>query len=438
LQLPSGDSWSRISGQTSYANKNLVLRDLALSDQEQIRFLNVDASRIDTKTLGLKLDCAIGGGQLSASAGLIETESSLNAKISVAAQKIAAESLNKFLFLSEGYLSGEIERLALDGAGIIDLPRTWTGTISLQTSNVHLPEIDFDRGVLEVSAERGNAILQSADIVQDKNEFHLRGTMELPSVIKDFGRTPTTLEIAGTAPDLQRLTTGTPVQLTGSAQFTGKIDIANANVNTTLGVTANAVGFSDGTVDKLNCTLRASKNVARADTKRPWFADLRTAMEFDLAGIRYRDHIIDSVQGSLNGSDDILGLDRLSLRRNQNELNVRGRYTLPVEVGKASSQPAELDVALNAPEVGDFWAADSPNKLSGPLQLTAQIEWKQQTANGQVSISGSNLKMRDLVFHELSTRCSISNSVVYLNDCRARLNDSDFFNATGRLNLRQP
>jgi autotransporter translocation and assembly factor TamB len=438
LQLPSGDSWSRISGQTSYANKNLVLRDVVLSNQEQIRFLNVDASRIDTKTLGLKLDCAIGGGQLSASAGLIETASSLNAKINVAAQKIGAESLNKFLFLPEDSLSGEIARLSVDASGTIDLPRTWNGTASLRVNNVDRPEIHFDSGVVEVSAERGRATLRSANIVQDKNEFHLHGTMELPSTVQDFGRPPTTLEIAGTAPDLQRVTTGTPVQLTGSAQFTGKIDIANANINANLGVTANAVGFSDGTVDKLNCTLRASKGIARTDTKRPWFADLRTAMEFDLAGIRYRDHIIDSVEGSLNGRDDILGLDRLSLRRNQNELNVRGRYKLPAEVSKAFSQPAELDLALNAPEAGDFWAADSPNKLNGPLQLTAQIEWKQQTANGQVSISGSNLKMRDLVFHELSTQCSISNSIVYLNDCRASLNDSDFFNATGRLNLRQP
>ena len=213
-------------------------------------------------------------------------------------------------------------------------------------------------------------------------------------------------------------------------------------------MTGESIGFPDGTIEKLSSTLRASKTIARRDTrpgspppataKRPWFADLRTAMEFDLAAIRYRDHIIDSVQGSLNGSDDILGLDRLSLRRNQNELNVRGRYKLPEEVGKAPSQPADLDVALNAPELGDFWVADSPNKLSGPLQMTAQIEWRQQTANGQVSISGSNLKMRDLVFHELSTQCSISNNIVYLNDCRASLNDSDFFYATGRLNLRQP
>src|SRR5207244_9724786 len=192
------------------------------------------------------------------------------------------------------------------------------------------------------------------------------------------------------------------------------------------------------TIEKLSSTLRASKSVARADTKRPWFADLRTAMELDLAGIHYRDYIIDSIEGSVNGSDDVLGLDRLSLRRNQNELNVSGRYKLPEEVGKASSQPAELDVALNAPEVGDFWVPDSPNKLSGPLQLTAQIEWKQQTATGQVSISGSNLKMRDLVFHELSTQCSISNSVLYLNDCRASLNGSNFFNSNVRLHLRQP
>jgi hypothetical protein len=438
LQLPSGDSWTRISGQTSYANKNLVLRDLILSDQEQIRLLNVDASRIDTKTLVLKLDCVIGGGQLSASAALTETESSLNAKLNVAAQKIAAESLNKFLFLPEDSLSGKIDRLALDVAGTIDVPRTWNGATSLQISNVDRPEIHFDTGVIEVSAERGSATLRSTDIVQDKNEFHFRGTMELPSTVQDFGRTLTTLEIAGTAPDLHRLTTGRPVQLTGSAQFTGKIDIVNAKIEATLGVTGNSIGFPDGTIEKLSSTLRASKTVAHADTKRPWFADLRTAMEFDLAGIRYRDHIIDSVQGSLNGSDDILGLDRLNLRRNQNELNVRGRYKLPEEVGKASSQPAELDVSFNAPEVGDFWATDSPNKLSGPLQLTAQLQWRQQTASGQISISGSNLKMHDLVFQQLSTQCSISNNIVYLNDCLASLNDSDFFNATGRLNLRQP
>jgi hypothetical protein len=73
LQLPAGDSWSKIVGQTSYTNKNLIVRDVLLSDQEQIHLLNVDASRIDANALGINLNCAIGGGQLSASATLIET-----------------------------------------------------------------------------------------------------------------------------------------------------------------------------------------------------------------------------------------------------------------------------------------------------------------------------------------------------------------------------
>jgi hypothetical protein len=438
LQLPMGDSWSKVSGQTSYTNKNLVLRDLVLSEQEQLRLLNVDASRIDANALSIKIDCTIGGGQLSASAALTETRSSLNAKVNVAAERIASESLNKFLVLPENYLSGEIERLALDAAGVIDAPRTWGGTLSLKMSNVDRPEIHFDRGILEISAEEGRATLRSADIVQDVNNFHFRGGMELPSTFKDFGRTPAGFEISGTAPDLERLTAGTPVALTGSAQFTGRVDIANANVQAALGVSGEAVGFQDGIVDRLNCTLRASKGLVRGDTKTAWFAGLRTAMDFDLTGIRYRDYIVDSVEGSLNGSDDTLGLDRLNLRRNQNELNVRGRYMLPAEVGKFASQPAEVDVALNVPEAGDFWVGDSPNRVSGPLQLAAQIQWKKETVNGQMWVFGSNLRMRDLVFRQLSTQCSISNNVIYLNDLSAALNDTDYVNATGRLDLRRP
>src|SRR5437762_194416 len=438
LQLPSGNSWSKIVGQTSYTDKNLIVRDVLLSDQEQIHLLNVDASHIDANTLAINLNCAIGGGQLSVLTTLTETKSSLDTKIHVAAEKLAAESLNKFLILPENNLSGEIEHLALDGTGVIDVPRTWNGTMSLQMSNVDRPEIHFDRGIVEISAGQGRAILRSAELDRDVNKLHLQGGIELPDTFADFGRTPASLEISGTAPDVERLTAGTPVELTGSAQFTGRIDIENANIQAALGVTADAVGFSDGIVEKLNCTLRASKGVPRSDTKKPWFADLRTTMEFDVTGIHYRDYIVDSAAGSLNGSDDVLGLDRLNLRRNRNELSVRGRYLLPAEVSKFASQPAQVDVALNAPDAGDFWIIDSPNRMSGPLQLAAQIQWKQETANGQMWVFGSNLRMRDLVFRQLSTQCSISNNVIYLNDLSAALNDTDYVNATGTLNLRRP
>ena len=310
--------------------------------------------------------------------------------------------------------------------------------MSLQMNDVHRPAINFDRSVSELSAENGRLTLRSGDIVQANNEFHFHGETELPSVIEDFGRTPASLEISGTAPDLEQLTAGMVVGLTGSAQFTGRLDIINATVEATFGVTAEAFGFRDGTIDKLTCTLRASKRVVRDSTHRPWFADLRTAMEFNVTGMRYRDYIVDSVEGSLNSSDDVLGLDRLNLRRIQNELNIHGRYVLPAEVGKFSAQPAQVDVVLNAPDAGDFWVANSPSRISGPLQLQAQIEWKQEVTNGQLWLAGSNLRMRDLIFRDVSTQCSISNSVVYANDFTANLNDTDFVKANGTFNLRQP
>ena len=208
LQLPSGDNWTSISGQTSYTNKNFILRDVALSDQEQIRLLKVDASRIDSKALAVDLNGIIGGGELSVSAALSETASSLNTKVNLAAEKIAADSLNKFLLFPENYFSGKIERLALVGTGVIDSPRTWSGTMSLRASDAQVPAINFDKAAVELSAGQGRATLQSADIIQNQNEFHLSGTIDLPATFQDFGRTPTSLQITGKAPDLEKLTAG--------------------------------------------------------------------------------------------------------------------------------------------------------------------------------------------------------------------------------------
>src|SRR5262249_35474766 len=163
--------------------------------------------------LAIDLNVVIGGGQLSVSTALNEGGPSLNAKVNLTGEKIAADSLNKFFLLPENYFSGEIERLALVGTGAIDSPRTWSGTMSLQASEAHVPGINFDKGTVEIAAGQGKAALQSADILQNENEFHLNGTIDLPPTFQDFGRTPASLQIAGKASDLEKLTAGLPFGL---------------------------------------------------------------------------------------------------------------------------------------------------------------------------------------------------------------------------------
>lgn len=447
LQLPTAQSWSNIAGQTSYAKKNLVLRDLTLNDQDRIRLLNVDASHIDAKQLSINLDAAIGGGTISGAGTFNETASSLNAKIHLAATKVPADSFNKYLDLPEGFISGDIDRFVVDLTGGLDAPRTWNGTISAQVNDFSSGQIGFDHGVLDVIARDGTATLRSADIVQGSNEFHLHGSADLPNALRGFGRSPATLEIAAKVPDLSQASASTGEKLSGSAEVSGKIDIVNAKLETNLDVTAEQLGFADGAIEKLSANVRASKIMTprnTADTaattvaKTPWFADLHSKIVLDVSKIRFRNYAIDSMSGTLSGVNDVLKIEQLDIGRKENKLAITGQYNLPEDLRRIRSQPAQLNVSLNANELGDYWAIESPDKMSGPLQVTSQLEWKDGLANGQLSIFGAGLKTRDLIFKQLSAQCSVANNTIYLNDLTASLNEQDFVSANGIVDLRAP
>jgi TamB, inner membrane protein subunit of TAM complex len=458
LQLPTAQSWSNIAGQTSYANKNLVLRDLALNDQDRIRLLNVDASHIDTKQLSINLDVAIGGGTISGTGMFNETASSLNAKIHLAAAKVSADSFNKYLDLPEGFISGDIEHFVVDLTGGLDAPRTWNGTISAQVNDFSSGQFGFDRGVLDVMARDGTATLRSADIVQGNNESHLHGSAELPNELSGFGRSPATLEIAAKAPDLSQVSASTGEKISGSAEVSGKIDIVNAKLEANLDITAEQLGFADGTIEKVTANVKASKimtpgnaadqpthkatarqgTVATTAAKTPWFADLHSKIVLDMSKIRFRDYAIDSMSGTLSGANDVLKIDQLDIGRKENKLAITGRYNLPEDLRRVTSQPAQLNVSLNANELGDYWAVESPDKMTGPLQVMGQLEWKDGLANGQLSIFGAGLKTRDLIFKQLSAQCYVVNNTIYLNDLTASLNEQDFVSANGIVDLRAP
>ncbi len=105
---------------------------------------------------------------------------------------------------------------------------------------------------------------------------------------------------------------------------------------------------------------------------------------------------------------------------------------------KRQTPTGELYFSLNAPDVADLWVSDSPDKWSGPLQGNGQIEWKNGIANGEWSVSASNLQTRDLVVEQLSSQGVITNDVAYVNDFSARLNAQDFVSANGTVDFHSP
>src|SRR5205814_1373480 len=64
LQLPTGEAWTRVTGATSYENRNLILRDVVLNDQTRFSLINADASRIREHTMALRLVGTLDGAPI--------------------------------------------------------------------------------------------------------------------------------------------------------------------------------------------------------------------------------------------------------------------------------------------------------------------------------------------------------------------------------------
>jgi len=108
LQLVGGQMWLKVAAQTSYANRILILREVALSNDERVRELRVDASRIGERKLAINLDYSVGAGKLSGSFALDEAQSSLNTDLHLHAENVPAGVINKYAALPEDFIRGQI------------------------------------------------------------------------------------------------------------------------------------------------------------------------------------------------------------------------------------------------------------------------------------------------------------------------------------------
>ena len=438
LQLVGGQQWLRISAQTSYANRDLLLHDVILANDERIRSLAVDASQISARKLAITFDYAAGGGTISGSLALREAQHSLDTDVHIRAEKVPLGVINKYAALPENFITGEIETLSADIKGLLSSPRTWNATGNAHVTKFRQEMTAFDNGVFKISAENGTATLQAADIIQGQNQFHLHGSSELPASLEQFGRTPAKFEVAGSVPDLAQATASLPRKVSGAAQINGHVQISNAKLDGDFAIAGTNLGFDEGAIETVSAVVKVAKVIPPLDSNQPWYTDLKSETTFSASNLKFRDYAADSLEGTLHGVNDSITFERGVVRRKQNEFVVGGEYRLPRDFHDALIQPAKINLSLNVVQLADYWIGESADKISGPLQVYGQVEWKNGAANGQLSAYGTDLRMRDLALHQISMQCSIVDSVVYLNDVTARINQQDFVTANAIFDLHAP
>ncbi|HEY0369879.1 MAG TPA: translocation/assembly module TamB domain-containing protein [Chthoniobacterales bacterium] len=434
LQLPSIAAWTNIAAQTSYTNRNLVLRGLALGQQDQIRLLGVDASHIDEKKLNLTIDSTIAGGTTTGSIALNQKAKSIDINARFLAQSISLESLGLYLGLKEGALSGTLDRAEIAWSGALDTPRSWDGTISAQLRDVKRDTTQLDRVNLQLTANGAVAHITTAELTQGANTIRLTGEANLPDDTREFGRAPASFVLSGSLPDLHSL--GVPVS--GAATIDGRVDIRDATLHAALRINGDSIATNAASLDDFTALVTATKKMAPPNAAKVYYADAQSSITIDAKNVRSSDYAIDSLHGVITTADDLVNIEQLVASRGTNNVTLHGTYRLPVDFGKAQLQPADVQLAVNAPELAQFWWNDSPNKLSGPLEMDGSISANNGFADGVINLSSSNLRARNLVVPQLSAQVAIARNVVYLNDLTADLNARDYIRANGIVSTEKP
>ena len=296
LQLPNAPAWTSISGRTSYPNKNLILGGLVLDDENQIRLLAFDASHIRSKSIEVVLDASLAHGTVAGSAALSETPRSLQTKLRLVAENVSLDTLRGYLGRPPEFLTGDVERLAIECSGVIDAPRTWSGTLEAQIANLRKDSLFFDHCLLNVTARDGFATLTTGEATKGLNKIQLKGAAELPEHIRSFGQSPATFEVSGLLPDLQSITAGFPQSLTGAATVNGRAEIKDAVLRADLRFSGGPIGFGNGEVAQVRGTLTASKKMPPTNVEKVYYADLQSEIHLEMTDLHSGEYLMDSVR----------------------------------------------------------------------------------------------------------------------------------------------
>ena len=446
LQIPNGRAWSNIAASTSYQNRNLFLRDLVLDEKTRIAVVNLDASKTDANALDLKVDGVIAGAKISGAVSLGEKAAKMTAGVDFIAEDMSLEALTRYidppdlegtdvdgpeieLSAKESLVRGDVRRLAIKGTGQLERPKSWTGSVVGTIDNLAAGGVVFDSAAIDISAANGVATINAVELKQGASNISLRGAAELPETMNGFGRNPATIELRGLAPDLAAMTAGMAQPITGSAEVNGRITIKDATVVADLSLAAGPIDFGKGGVQKAIVNLRATKKMPPSEEERPYFEGLTSEIGFDVTGLRASGFAIDAVAGEVRTSGQNVSVQQLIANRRDNRLTLRGQYLLPTDFSQARLQPGTIDLSLVAPNVGDYWEVDSPDRVTGSLELSLQTGFRGQLGDGSFSVYGSNIRARNLVVPELSASGATAANVVYLNDLTARLNERDHITA---------
>jgi hypothetical protein len=435
LQLPTGEAWTGVTGTTSYDKRNLALRDVVLNEQTRFSLINADASRIREHMIALRLVGTLDGAPIDLQASLTEQARSLFIKSHTTAHNLSLSSAKKLGLFSDAPVQGNVEKFTFDFVGLLGAPKTWAASGDGVVRDLQVAGATFDRAAAQISAHDGVAAIQPVELTRAGTALQVHGTVQLPEHADDLGAVRRSLRLLVTISiSAHNLRDGKP--LSGHAQINGTLEIRDEQLQAGFHVASGPVSSGDFSLEKFEVTGTAEKNLRLHSKDEPWFEGLHANATAVASAVRNSEFAVDTISGQLDQNGSLVTISNVKVQRGSNQIVSNASVRLRAEEKNFIKQPATIQVAIDAPETADFWNGNSPNRVSGTLNASGIVQWNGATADGWFNVYGSKLQIRNLSVPQLSGAGSIWQSRIFLDDLTANLNQRDFVNGQGTLDLR--
>ena len=445
LQVPKVRTWHDLKATSSYANRDLILRDLEIDPQIVVQKFELDASQRAQGVNRLDVQGTIFGGNAQFSLLVRELPgkhqnnvSNAFAQIDSSVSDLSLEQVPQY-FNTGTPVIGSVSDASVHLTGDPNSPSSWSGWITTDIGAVQAGGAVLDKAGLRLDATKGWATFGST-VFSGSNSVTVCANGELPESIEGFAGMAVTglLNISGN--DLHRFA---GIVSSGTVAGDGTFDLHNNTLRAALdlkasNVTTSGMEVSSGKIKAEVTKLLAPPNESGTGSDATPFDGLQTQLDAHLSNLRAAGYAVDSADLDVTTQDGMVRIEKVSVRRADGALSASGTYTMPRDMKSWATAPGAVVFSLEAPSIAAFNAESNPNGLTGKLEATGSLMKGPDGYAGDITANASELRVHDFGAEGLKLNVSMAKSVATINTLTLTLNPTDGFSATGRVNLQSP
>ncbi len=434
LQVPRVRTWENLHATTTYARRDLIIRDLTLDPQIVIEKFELDASQRAQGINRLAVDGTFFGGSAEFSMFMQELgKNKANVKIESHLKDFSLEKVSKY-FNAQTPALGSITDSSIELSGDPNVPASWTGSIVSSAGPLHAGAFTLDQISARVDAKAGTTTLNVA-LNTGRNTINVQAQCALPQTMDGFAGTNIDGTLTVAADELAKLS---PQITGGNVAANGSFALKNKMLTAKFDATAGAIAGKNFGLDSATVHVTASKSLEDNSQQPAPFDGLQTGINASFAGIHAQDYAIDSGTLDVASHDARVQITQLNFNRDKSTISATGEYTLPRDMKSFATAPGSVKFSASVPSLAAFRTVPDLNQPNAQIEAGGNLSNGIDGYGGDVKLTVSNITYQDFSAKNLALDVTISHSVATIDALNFALNDTDGFSGTGRVDLRTP